>query len=175
VTKEEFGQLVRRAQAGDPVAKRELRAYGDNPRRRREAAERAYHENPQAVARKRAERPHRSTDSQLRINRAVLWDVRELLGITKAVTVRLVAADEIPGLNGSHEFTPEGEHLIRLRTGRSAEDTNRTALHELAHAASADSYRNRWQWARVRDIDPQRYEDEANEVARLLSHMKVVA
>jgi hypothetical protein len=172
VTKNEFGRLVRRAQAGDPVATRELRTYADNPRRRREAAERAYRENPQGVVRKRAER---STDRQLRINRAILWSVRELLGITKAVTIRWVAADEIPGLNGSHEFTAEGEHLIRLRIGRSAEDTNRTALHELAHAASADSYRNRWQWARVRDTDPQRYEDEANEVARLLSHMKVVA
>jgi hypothetical protein len=171
VTKEEFGQLVRRAQAGDPVATRELRAYADNPRRRREATERAYRENPQAVARKRTER---AAGPSLRINRAVLWDVRELLGITKAVTIRWVAAEEIPGLNGSHEFTAEGEHLIRLRTGRSPEDTNRTALHELAHAASADSYANRWRWARVRDADPQRYEDEANEVARLLSHMKLV-
>src|SRR5215217_3763660 len=128
---------------------------------RREAAERAYRANPQDVVRKRAEgkSSHRS-DPQLRIDRAVLWNLRELLGITKAVTIRWVTAEDIPGLNGSHEFTAQGEHLIRLRIGRSVKDTNRTALHELAHAATAGGYRNRWQWARARDADPKRYEDE---------------
>lgn len=176
VIKKEFGELVRRAQAGDTVAQRELRTYADDPRMRREAAERAYRANPQDVVRKRAEgkSSHRS-DPQLRIDRAVLWNLRELLGITKAVTIRWVAAEDIPGLNGSHEYTAKGEHLIKLRVGRSAANTNRTALHELAHAASATAYANRWQWARARDREPQRYEDEADEVAGLLAHLPLVS
>src|SRR5215207_1695171 len=176
MTREEFGELVRRAQASDAIAIRELRAYADDPRMRRGAVRRAYRANAQDVVRKRAERKssRRSTDPQLRIARAVLWNLRELLGITKAVTIRWVTAEDIPGLNGSHEFTAQVEHLIRLRIGRSVKDTNRTALHELAHAATAEGYRNRWQWARARDADPTRYEDEADEIARVLGHVKLV-
>src|ERR687897_2494419 len=138
MTKKEFGQLVRRTQAGDAVAQRELRSLVDGSSRRTNRGAGIAAEIERRL--KSAPAPQTRKAKSSRIDRAALRKVIGILGITRPVTIRWVKAEEIPGRTGEHEFTAKGEHVIRLRDGRAAADTNRTALHELGHAATADGY-----------------------------------
>ena len=178
----EFVADVRRAQVGDTGAQDRLRKYADDPRMRREAAERAQRKNPQAVARKRAdgtsahrraERSSSTVRTPHRISRSVLDAVIRLLGVACPVSILWVEAGDVLGANGDHRFMGD-EHVIRLRNDQSPSGTNRTLLHELAHAASAGGYGNPDAWKRAYNAEPDRFEAEANEVARLLSHVQVI-
>ncbi len=107
----------------------------------------------------------------------------EILGIRKPVSIRWANESEMatkpkPGsgfrTTGEHEYTARDEHVIQLLPGRSAEATSKTVLHELAHAASAEAFPSRFAWQRAKLNDLQSFEDEADELAGVLAHLRPV-
>jgi hypothetical protein len=173
VTKKEFFALVKRHNAGDADATVQLRTYADDPRMRREAVRRATPVSGVRVPQRPRRRASSAPAGSLRISRSALRKVIEILGITREVTILWVAADDIPGANGDHRFTQD-EHLIRLRNDQAAAGTNRTLLHELAHAATTGDYGSPRNWKRAYNADPERFEAEAAEIAHVLGHLKLV-
>lgn len=190
MTREEFFALVRKAQSGDDIAMRELRSYADNPRRRSEAAARAYATRPAMPTKRTTSKvtPKRTTPTPkpkhqqltisgqlngLTINRAAVERAIEILGIRKPVTIRW--AGNLPeNATGEHDYTAQDDHVIHVGTGRSAEATSRTVIHELAHAATAETFPSRHRWHRAYLDDTDAYEEEAIEVARVLAHLRPV-
>jgi hypothetical protein len=180
-SKAEFGADVRRAQRGDDAAQARLRAWADRARDHRGATVR----DGRAVAETRTTTSRRQR-SQLtvppkdRFIRSAILEVIDLLGIKRPVQIRWADAVNMcapkPGyrMNGEHEFTAQGTHIIKLLPGRSAEATSRTLLHELAHAAQAETCGTRARWARAKLDSVRRFEAEAAELARALGHLKLV-
>jgi hypothetical protein len=193
MTREEFVALVKRHQAGDPVAVRELRTYADDPRMRRAAVARASKPGtaPKVPKVRGGDVPQRSRRSTppptfpagslslpAGINRSAVQDVIETLGIKRSVRVRwATAADMTPAdrgyrKTGEHVHERDLSHTIKLLRGRPREATSRTLVHELAHAAQAEMYGRRWQI--TRDAAPHKWEANARRIAWILSDVKLV-
>jgi hypothetical protein len=178
-SKAEFGADVRRAQGGDKAAQARLRSWADRARDHRGATVR----DGRAVVETRT--ATRSTKKwrlkfPKNLNRSALLDALDLLGINRPVRIIWADAADMSApeagyrMNGEHEFTAEGTHVIKLLPGRSAEATSRTLLHELFHAAQAEGFGTRAKWASAKLDKAEQFEAEADEVARVLSDRKLV-
>jgi len=165
----EFKADLRRAAHGDKKAQRRAGAFIDGRERRNGGTVRS---QGSAGFDFRGGRTG-TVRSRHTIVQPALRHAVALLGITRTVEILWVNDDDIPGANGDHRFMND-THVIRLRVGQTAEATRRTLVHELAHAASAGGYGDPGAWKRAYNADPKRYEDEADEIARVLAHLKLV-
>jgi hypothetical protein len=154
-----LGALVRRTQRGDQDAQRELRAFADDGGRRRAAAQRSR----KARAAGRPSPPVRAARNapQLQARAAVIRrqvlpvsvpeprsgvgldakavrHVVELLGLR--LPVRFLWADSLGDNAAGLYHRRDGHHVIELHVGLSVGQTNRSALHELVHAAQSEGW-----------------------------------